>query len=106
MQAQGSGSEFIQLVFVLIVVTGSGSVGYYYCYDVDDDYYYYYSSEDLGTSPWDSARFLRGSRKEKGRLPRRVALTSYIWVVVKIMVPFWVPIIIRHLLFRVPKKGP
>ena len=29
-----------------------------------------------------------------------------IWVVVKIMVPFWVPNIIRHLLFRVPKKGP
>ena len=28
------------------------------------------------------------------------------WVVVKIMVPFWVPVIIRHLLFRVPKKGP
>ena len=28
------------------------------------------------------------------------------WMVVKIMVPFWVPIIIRHLLFRVPKKGP
>ena len=31
---------------------------------------------------------------------------GHIWVVVKIMVPFWVPIIIRHLLFRVPKKGP
>ena len=29
-----------------------------------------------------------------------------IWVVVKIMVPFWVPIIIRHLIFRVPQKGP
>ena len=28
------------------------------------------------------------------------------WVVVKIMVPFCVPIIIRHLLFRVPNKGP
>ena len=28
------------------------------------------------------------------------------WVVVKIMVPFWVPINIRHLLFRVPKQGP
>ena len=28
------------------------------------------------------------------------------WVVVKIMVPFWVPIVIRHLIFRVPKKGP
>ena len=30
----------------------------------------------------------------------------YIWVVVKIMVHFWIPIIIRHLIFRVPKKGP
>ena len=29
-----------------------------------------------------------------------------IWVVVNIMVPFWVPNIVRHLLFRVPKKGP
>ena len=29
-----------------------------------------------------------------------------IWVVVKIGVPFWVPIIIRHLIFRVPKTGP
>ena len=28
------------------------------------------------------------------------------WVVVKMMVPFCVPIIIGHLLFRVPKKGP
>ena len=27
------------------------------------------------------------------------------WLVVKIMVPFWVPIIIRPLIFRVPKKG-
>ena len=29
---------------------------------------------------------------------------EHIWV--KIMVPFWVPIIVRHLIFRVPKKGP
>ena len=29
-----------------------------------------------------------------------------IWAVVKIMVPVWVLIIIRHLAFRVPKKGP
>ena len=28
-----------------------------------------------------------------------------IWVVVKMMGPF-VPIIIRHLIFRVPKEGP
>ena len=27
------------------------------------------------------------------------------WVVVKIMVPFWVPVFLRHLLFRVPKMG-
>ena len=26
-------------------------------------------------------------------------------VVVKIRVPFWAPIIVRHLVFRVPKKG-
>ena len=31
---------------------------------------------------------------------------ALIWVVVKIMIPFWIPIIIRHLIFRVPKKGP
>ena len=28
------------------------------------------------------------------------------WVVVKILVPFRIPIIIRHLIFRVPKKEP
>ena len=28
------------------------------------------------------------------------------WEVVKIMVPFWVLITIRHLMFRVSKKGP
>ena len=32
--------------------------------------------------------------------------TGIMWVVVKIMVPFWVPNTVRHLLFRVPKKGP
>ena len=31
-------------------------------------------------------------------------LSGLMWVVVKIMVPSWVPIIIRHLLFRVPKR--
>ena len=29
---------------------------------------------------------------------------NYIWVVVKIMVPFWIPTIIRHLIFRAPKR--
>ena len=28
-----------------------------------------------------------------------------VWLVGKIMVPFWVPIMIRPLIFRVPKKG-
>ena len=32
--------------------------------------------------------------------------TPYIWVVVKIMVPFWIPNIVRHLIFTVPQKGP
>ena len=31
--------------------------------------------------------------------------SAVLWVVVKIMVPFWVPNIVRHLFFRVPKKG-
>ena len=31
---------------------------------------------------------------------------QYIGVVVKIMVPFGVPNIVRHLIFGVPKKGP
>ena len=29
---------------------------------------------------------------------------GYIWVVVQIMVPFWIPIIIRHLISRDPKR--
>ena len=32
--------------------------------------------------------------------------TSSTWVVVKIMLPFWVLNIIRHLIFKVPEKGP
>ena len=38
--------------------------------------------------------------------PKPCTLGACIWVVVKIMVPLWIPIIIRHLIFRVPKKGP
>ena len=33
-------------------------------------------------------------------------LHGFKWVVVKIRVFFWVPIIIRHPLFRAPKNGP
>ena len=29
-----------------------------------------------------------------------------IWVVVKIMVPVWIPIIVRHLNLRYPKRDP
>ena len=32
-------------------------------------------------------------------------VTGDIWVVVKIMVPFWIPNIIRPLIFRVPQNG-
>ena len=38
--------------------------------------------------------------------PQIYNLIIVIWVVVKIIVPFWIPMIIRHLIFRVPKKGP
>ena len=34
-----------------------------------------------------------------------IYINMYIWVVVKIMVPFWIPIIVRHLIYRVPQKG-
>ena len=39
-------------------------------------------------------------------LQGRLAFRLSIWVVVKIMVPVRIPVIIRHLIFRVPKKGP
>ena len=46
-------------------------------------------------------------RPEASSIPAgRGTLKASIWVVVKIMVPLWVPIMIRRLLFRVPKKGP
>ena len=35
-----------------------------------------------------------------------VCLYVYRWVVVKIMVPLWVPLIIRHLLLGYPKRDP
>ena len=46
-----------------------------------------------------------GEELPEGSVPPFPA-TTCTWVVVKIMVPFWVPTIIRHLIFRVSKKGP
>ena len=40
------------------------------------------------------------------RSPKSGISETPIWVVVKIRVPFWVLIIIRHLIYRAPKKGP
>ena len=45
----------------------------------------------------------RDNGKENGNY---YSIIGFIWVVVKIMVPFWIPIIIWHLIFREPKKGP
>ena len=46
-------------------------------------------------------------RLESGRIPWMEEPLHYpIWVIVRVMVPFWVPIIIRHLIVRVPEKGP
>ena len=50
------------------------------------------------------------SRKNlQGDIPNRFegdSTSEFMWVVVKIMAPFWIPIIIRPLIFRVPKRGP
>ena len=56
---------------------------------------------------------LRGLVTQKSHrpvsLPIKMALDArrgpkLAWVVVKMMVPFWIPIIIRHPILRVPKK--
>ena len=44
-------------------------------------------------------------RQTKKRPPKKIH-PFHTWVVVKIRVVFWVPIKIRHLIFRVPQKGP
>ena len=54
-------------------------------------------TELLSTHPW-----LKQLQQRLGRLSTARAIKLYIWVVVKIMVPFWIPILIRHLIFRVP----
>ena len=56
----------------------------------------------------------RACRKPRNSVPslcRRLPVCflhffTAIQVVVNVMVPFWVPIIIRHLIFRIPTKGP
>ena len=49
---------------------------------------------------------LRGGVRRLCRTHRAIKLLQHlIWVVVKIMIPFGVLIIIRHLIFRVPQKG-
>ena len=52
----------------------------------------------LGASPYHSSEKIASRYKKSCR--------SCMGVVVKIMVPFGVPIVVRHLIFRVPKKGP
>ena len=46
------------------------------------------------------------ARKEGAEQIPIISPLTLIWVVVKIMVTFWIPIITLHLIFRVPKKGP
>ena len=59
----------------------------------------------LGFRAKDCVRGLYGFRA-RGIPKTPISLSQGIWVVVKIMVPFCVPIIIWQLLLRVPKKGP
>ena len=30
---------------------------------------------------------------------------NFVWMVVKVMVPLWIPMIIQHLILRIPQKG-
>ena len=54
-------------------------------------------------SPW----VCKGSSQALASKPRcRSRHAHRIWVVVKTMVLFWVLVIVLHLIFRVPKKGP
>ena len=54
-------------------------------------------------------RTLRANRSQKHTTMSyshtRPGMCIPIWVVIKIMAPFWIPIIIRPLIFRVPQKG-
>ena len=43
---------------------------------------------------------------QKGTPKPKLSFGTHICVVVKIMAPFWIPIILRHLIFMVPNKGP
>ena len=71
-----------------------------------------------GTSPscwrisWDTHSFFQFSCLPPCHSARlcQVCAANYVqrtcmWVVVKIMVPSWIPTIMRHLIFRVPKKS-
>ena len=40
----------------------------------------------------------------ENKMETTIVYWGYMWVVVKIMIPFWIPIIIRHLIFRVPPQ--
>ena len=69
----------------------------------------WWASENEGT-PFEVKVFKLGSTVSFWKTPRFNNLgfqaLGPTWVVVKIVLPFWVPNIVRHLLFRVPKKGP
>ena len=47
----------------------------------------------------------RTSRRNNGTSRLHPLVPSHMWVVVKIRVPFWIPITKQHLIFRVPEKG-
>ena len=47
-------------------------------------------------------RLCRDNGKENGNY---YSIIGFIRVVVKVMAPFWIPIIVRPLIFRAPKKG-
>ena len=66
----------------------------------------YMGSDDVLTRQACAAARSRSRHAPMDSFQKLDVLLNLIWVVVKIMVPFWVPIIIRPLIFKLPKKGP
>ena len=68
-------------------------------------------AKDLGTKTY---WFLVGNKAMYAEIclyfpltaSKKTGVSPHARVVVNIMVPFWILIIVRHLIFRVPKKGP
>ena len=77
------------------------STSYNYKYNIPPNHILVIKGPILGRS-----RLCLSESPTGGYKDRENGRGLYIWAVVIILVPFWVPNIVRQLLFRVLKKGP